>query len=460
MNIYQKKDCNLVFSFFMVNMQRKRAPFKEIFGWAMFDFANSSYTTVIITVVFSVMFPKIIVGDAPEYRLGNLLWSVSLSISYLVIVLTAPLLGAIMDYSAAKKRFLFFSYILTVVSTSFLYFVEPGYVLLAMILIIISNIGFAMGESFVSSFLPDLGPPEDLGKISGFAWGLGYFGGLFSTAIVLAVIGEITIENYERLKLVGPITGIFFLVAGIPTFLFLREYGVPRKLPEGKSYFKIGWERISKTIQEIQDFKDLSKFFISLFFSQAGLSIVISFAFIYGDQIIKWQKSTMGIMFVLTQFTAAAGAILFGFLQDKIGSLKTYIYTLILWILSIFSIYFTEEMTFAINEFLKTNFKIETIFLLVGCLAGLGLGATQSAGRAVVGIFSPESKSGEFFGFWGLAGKLASIFGLMLIGFLQNAFGLKNAVLFTATLFVISMIIAFFVNEEQGKKSAILHEGE
>ncbi len=444
----------------MVNMQRKRAPFKEIFGWAMFDFANSSYTTVIITVVFSVMFPKIIVGDAPEYKMGNLLWSISLSISYLVIVLTAPILGAIMDYSAAKKRFLFFSYILTVVSTCLLYFVEPGFVVIAMILIIISNIGFAMGESFVSSFLPDLGPQEDLGKISGFAWGLGYFGGLFSTAIVLAVIGEIAIENYERLKLVGPITGIFFLLAGIPTFLFLKEYGVSRKLPEGKSYLTVGWERVSTTIKEIKDFKDLSKFFLSLFFSQAGLSIVISFAFIYGDQIIQWQKSTMGIMFVLTQFTAAAGAITFGILQDKIGSLKTYMYTLVLWILSIFSIYFTKEITDFINLNLQTNFKVETIFLLVGCLAGLGLGATQSAGRAVVGIFSPESKSGEFFGFWGLAGKLSSIFGLLLLGFLQNAFGLRNAVLFTAILFVISMIVAFFVDEEQGKKSAISHEGE
>lgn len=444
----------------MVIMQRKRAPFKEIFGWAMFDFANSSYTTVIVTVVFSVMFPRIIVGDAPEYKMGNLLWSISLSISYLVIVLTAPILGAIMDYSAAKKRFLFFSYILTVVSTSLLYFVEPGFIVIAMILIIISNIGFAMGESFVSSFLPDLGPQEDLGKISGFAWGLGYFGGLFSTAIVLAVIGEIAIENYERLKLVGPITGLFFLLAGIPTFLFLKEYGVSRKLPEGKSYLTVGWERVSTTIKEIKDFKDLSKFFLSLFFSQAGLSIVISFAFIYGDQIIQWQKSTMGIMFVLTQFTAATGAITFGILQDKIGSLKTYMYTLVLWILSIFSIYFTKEITDFINQNLQTNFKVETIFLLVGCLAGLGLGATQSAGRAVVGIFSPESKSGEFFGFWGLAGKLSSIFGLLMLGFLQNAFGLRNAVLFTAILFVISMIVAFFVDEEQGKKSAISHEGE
>ncbi|GIX40577.1 MAG: MFS transporter [Leptospiraceae bacterium] len=441
-------------------MQRERAPLKEIFGWAMFDFANSSYTTVIVTVVFSVIFPRIIVGDAPEYRTGNFLWSLSLSISYLVIVLTAPVIGAIMDYTASKKRYLFYSYILTVVSTIALYIVEPGNILLAMLLIIISNIGFSYGESFVSSFLPDLGPQEDLGKISGFAWGLGYFGGLTSTALVLAVIGDITIENYEKLKLVGPITGIFFLLAGILTFLFLKERGIPKALPENKNYIEIGWGRVLQTFKEIQDFKDLMIFFISLFFSQAGLAIVISFAFIYGDQIIHWSKSTMALMFIITQFTAAFGAFIFGFLQDKIGSLRTYIYTLIIWILSIFAIYYTEELTNILNQSFSINLSIEKVFLIVGCLAGLGLGATQSAGRAIVGIFSPESKSGEFFGFWGLAGKLSSIFGLLGLGILQHYLGLKNAVLFTAILFVLSIVVAYFVNEERGKKSAIEHEGE
>ncbi len=441
-------------------MEKKRAPLKEIFGWAMFDFANSSYTTVIITVVFSVIFPKIIVGDAPEYRLGNFLWSLALSLSYLLIIVTAPVIGAIMDYTASKKKFLFYSYLLTVTATISLYFIEPGSIILAMILIIISNLGFAYGESFVSSFLPDLGPPVDLGKISGFAWGVGYFGGLFSTAIVLGVIGEIVIENYSRLKLVGPITGLFFLIAGIPTFLFLKERGVSRKQLERINYLQIGWGRVLQTFKEIKDFKDLTIFFVSLFFSQAGLSIIISFAFIYGDQIIKWSKTTMGIMFILTQFTAAGGAIIFGLLQDKIGSLKTYIYTLILWILSVFSIFFTNELTEFFNQILSKNFKTEQIFLMVGCLAGLGLGATQSAGRAIVALFSPESRSGEFFGFWGLVGKMASIFGLLGVGMLQKFFGLKNAVLFTVILFLLSMFITFIVNENRGRKSALIHEGE
>ncbi len=148
----------------------QRASRKELFGWAMFDFANSSYTTVIITVVFCIIFPRLIVGDGPEFRLGNLLWSTALSISYLMVLLSAPFLGAVMDYAGSKKKFLFASCLLTVLATAALYFVRPGDVILGMLLIVLSNVGFSYSESFVSSFLPGLGPPRDLGKISGYAW--------------------------------------------------------------------------------------------------------------------------------------------------------------------------------------------------------------------------------------------------------------------------------------------------
>src|SRR5512145_2086729 len=136
--------------------QRFRVSRKELFGWAMFDFANSSYTTVIITIVFCNVFISVIVGDGPEFRMGNLLWSVALSISYLVVLATSPLLGAIMDFTGAKKRFLLMSWLLTVFATAALYFVKPGFIIPCMILIFLSNIGFSYSEAFVSSFLPGL----------------------------------------------------------------------------------------------------------------------------------------------------------------------------------------------------------------------------------------------------------------------------------------------------------------
>ncbi|MFZ3157069.1 MAG: MFS transporter [Smithella sp.] len=440
----------------------KRASKRELFGWAMFDFANSSYTTVIITVVFCIIFPKIIVGDGPEYRLGNLLWSISLSISYLMVLLTAPLFGAIMDYTGLKKKFLFGSYILTVIATAALYFVGPGDIILGMLLIILSNVGFSYSESFVSSFLPDLGPPEDLGKISGYAWGLGYFGGLISVAVVIFGLsaGVYTTENFQNLRLVGPVTGLFFLIAAIPTFLWVKERTAPRPLSKNENYITIGLKRLKKTFLDIRDYKDLIILLASFFFAYAGLSIVIAFAFIYGDQIIKWSSSTQILMFVITQFTAAGGAFLFGIIQDKWKAKPAFILTLVLWIVSVSLIYEVIEVTAFVNS--VTGFALQEahVFLVVGFIAGLGLGSTQSACRAMVGLFSPDTKAGEFFGLWSFTGRLSAIVGLMGLGLLQTLFGLQKAILVCLVFFLMSLVIVLFVNEERGKMIAREHAGE
>lgn len=440
----------------------KRASRKELLGWAMFDFANSSYTTVIITVVFCIIFPKLIVGDGPEYRLGNLLWSASISASYLMVLLTAPLLGAIMDYTGSKKKFLFGSCLLTVLSTAALYFVEPGGILLGMLLIILSNIGFSYSESFVSSFLPGLGPAEDMGKISGYAWGLGYFGGLISTAIVIFGLGAsvYTIENFPNLRLVGPVTGLFFLVAAIPTFLWVKERSIPRALPPGESYFTVGLKRLKKTFRDVRDYKDLMVLLASFFFAYAGLSIVIAFAFIYGDQVVKWSGKTQILMFVITQFTAAAGAFLFGIIQDKWQAKRTFIMTLILWVAAVSLIYGVASVTAFVNSVLGASLKQEHVFLVIGSIAGLGLGSTQSACRAMVGLFSPDTKAGEFFGLWSLTSRLSAIMGLMGLGILQTLFGLQKAVLVCSAFFFIAVIIVLFVDEERGKTVAREHAGE
>jgi MFS transporter, UMF1 family len=438
-------------------LSTQRAPAREIFGWAMFDFANSSYTTVIITVAFSVLFPKLIVGDERE---GNFLWSAALSTSLLLVALSGPLLGSVMDFSAAKKKFLFASYLLTVTATAALYFVTPGAVALCFFLIVLSNYGFSVGENFTSSFLPDLGPPEDLGKISGMAWGIGYLGGLLSTGLIFILTTPHDASNLAGVRLIGPLTGGFFLLAGIPTFLLLKERGTAKVLPPGESYLGAGMRRLGKTLRELRSFRDLIVFLCSFFFSYAGLSIVISFAFIYGDQVIRWSSSSQAAMFVLTNISAAVGAWLFGFIQDRIGDKRTYNITLVIWMVAVVLLWGAPGLTDWLNAALGTQWKTESVFLCIGALAGLCLGSTQSAARAMVGVFSPESKAGEFYGFWGLFGKLSAIFGLMSLGFLQIQLGLKGSILLCVVFFFCSLIISLFVNEKRGKEMARQYAGE
>ncbi len=420
----------------------------------MFDLANQAYTTLIITVVFGVIFTRVIVGDGPDFQLGNLLWSVSLAVSYALVILIAPVCGAIMDYAGVKKRFLFASYILTVVSTACLYFVTPGRIELAMVLIIVSNFGYALGESFIAGFLPGLGPPEKLGRISGFGWALGYVGGLVSTGVVLLGLGGIGVENFAGLRYVGPLAAMFFLLGAIPTFLWLKEPKYHKINLPRKTYLRIGFQRVAWTLGRLGRFQDLGMFLGSLFFAMAGLSIIISFAFIYGDQVIKWDPLFQMLMFVLTQVTAAVGAFSFGILQDKVGAKRTYNLTLLLWIFAVTMIAFTPQLTIWLNQVGGLLLEAQHVYLGAGCLAGFGLGSLQSSARALVGRLSPLGKAAEFFGFWGMTVKLAAIFGILGLGILQVRFGLQLSVLLCLVFFIIALGVSFFVDEQRGEQIA------
>ena len=419
----------------------------------MYDFANSSYTTVIVTVYYAIVFPRIIVGDGPDYKLGNLLWSVSLSISYALTVLLLPLLGAVMDHAGHKKAFLFGSTIVTVLATASLGIAGPDQIALAMVLLVVSNVGFSVGESFIASFLPDLGPPEALGRISGLAWGLGYVGGLASTAIVLFGLGKAEPEN-PLVSWAGPITAAWFALASLPTFLLLRDRSKPRPLPQGQTLLSVGFAQVITTAKEAAKYRDLFVFLTGHLFSMAGLSIVISFAFIYGDQVVKWSAKTEQLMFVLTQLTATAGALLFGWLQGKLGDKPTYLATLALWCLAVLLIRFTPEL----GELLRaagTGADDESVFLCVGAIAGLCIGSTQSAARTLVALLSPPDRMGEFFGLWGMFGKIAAVVGLMSLGILQATAGLQNGILVTGAFFAAGLLVVARVDIERGRRAAV-----
>lgn len=439
---------------------RVRARKREIFGWAMFDFANQAYTLLIITVVFGALFTQVVVGDrGDDYRLGNLLWSLALAVSYLLVVLTAPLAGAVMDSAPVKKRFLFFSYLLTILTTGLLYFVAPGYIWLGVVLIIFSNYAYSIGESFIASFLPFLGPAKDMGKISGFGWALGYVGGLVSAGFVIVFLGEVSAENFERIRWVGPFAAVFFLVAAIPTFIWLREPPCAQRRAVGNPV-RVAVRRIGETFSHLRQFRDLMLFFGSLFFAMAGVYIIVAFAFIYGAQVIGWDEATRTLMFVVVQITATLGAVVFGLLQDRIGTKLTYTLTLGLWIAAILAIFFTLPLTTALNQMFGTAWQAQHVFVFVGTLAGLSLGSSQSAGRALVGILTPHTKAAEVFGFWGLVSKLAACFGLLGLGVLQTLVGLQASLLFCIALFGTAIGVSLLVDEKRGHREAEAYEQE
>jgi UMF1 family MFS transporter len=402
----------------------------------MFDFANSSYTTVVVTVAFSVFFTRL-VAAGPD---ADAWWGRGIFVSNLIVVLLSPIVGAMADESGRKKLFLFCTYLLCVGGTAALWFVEPGEIQLALVLFVISNVAFSFGENLTGAFLPEISTPASVGRISGFGWGLGYFGGLASLLLIKSKIdGGFTLENLPNLKMVWPMTALFFLVAALPTFLFLRERA-PRRSEPLFYYARQGFARLRTTMRSIGHFRELAKFLSVFFVYSAGLSSIIAFVGVYAERTVGFTASELIFLFLVVQISSAAGAFVFGAIQDRLGARRTIQVSLLLWIATCIATYMTST---------------KQAFWVIALVAGLGIGSLQSASRAMVGLFAPVGKSGEFFAFWGLAAKSAYAFGPLVFGLVSSSTGSQRmAILCTGVFFVLGLLGMFLIDERRGLAAA------
>ncbi|MBC8382425.1 MAG: MFS transporter [Candidatus Cloacimonetes bacterium] len=398
---------------------------KNILGWISYDFANSSFTTVIVTVVYSVYFKSVVVG---KEGVGDSLWGLSVSLSMLIVALISPILGAIADYTRSKKKFLFVFCYVSVLFTGLLYFIRAGTVMWGMLIFMIANIGYEGGNVFYNAFLPEITTKKNLGKVSGLGWGIGYLGGL--SALVLSYL---FIET--NVSLVFPLIAVFFGVFAIPIFVFLKE-SKTNKQSQNVNYIKVGYERIKNTFHRIKDLKELSRFLISFFIYNDGIKTVIVFAAIYGAQRFGMTGSQLIIYFVLANITSFIGAIIFGFIVDRIGAKRTISITLLIWIAVVIWAFFCTSVT---------------QFYGVGLLAGIAIGSCQSASRSLFSLLTPEDKHAEFFGFYAVSGKAAAIIGPLLYGLLVLILHSQRlAILSIALFFVAGFFVLQTVNEEKG----------
>ncbi len=356
----------------------------EVFAWAMYDFANSGYTTVVITAVFNAYFVAVIAGNAPW---ATFAWTAALSVSYACILLTAPVLGAYADLRAAKKRLLALTTAGCVVATALLAVTGPGTLALAVALLVISNFCFGTGENLVAAFLPELARGEALGRVSGWGWSLGYLGGLLTLGLCLAYVtwaqghGE---QAQQFVPVTMLITAATFAAASLPTFLILRERARPVPPVPGENVARAAFARLAQTAREAARYRDLARFLVCIVFYQAGIQTVIVLAAIYAEQALGFStKDTITLI------------------QDRLGHVRTVGLTLILWIAT---------------TLIAWVAKGPGPFWVAANLAGFCLGSSQSAGRALVGYLSPEDRRAEFFGLWGLAVKLSSIVGPITYG--------------------------------------------
>ncbi len=409
---------------------------REVWAWSMYDFANSGYTTVVITAVFNAYFVSAIAAKAPW---ATFAWTAALSVSYLAVLLSAPVVGAWADAHAAKKRLLLLATIGCVAFTSMLYFTGPGAVVLAVSLVILSNFFFATGENLIAAFLTELADSRAMGRVSGWGWAFGYLGGLFSLGISLAYILSAQKSGRpadEYVPITMLITAVVFALCAAPTFLFLKERASPQKQR------KPAWTQVVETLRQANQYRDLWQFLVCILFYQAGIMAVIALAGIYATEAMKFTFVQTIILILVVNVTAAIGAFGFGYLQDAIGHVRSMALVLGGWLVMIALAYVAEGAT---------------LFWVAANLAGLCMGSSQAAGRAIVGYLSPPARSAEFFGLWGLAVKAASIFGPLTYGAVTWIFegNHRLGILAVGAYFVIGIALLAGIDIERGRRAAL-----
>ncbi len=384
---------------------------REVFGWALYDFANSGYTTVVLTAVFNAYFVSVVADGAAW---GTLAWTLAVAASSLIAMLTLPALGAHADRYAAKKRLLGFCTVACVVATAALAEAGRGDLWLAVVAVIVSNVAYTYGEALIAAFLPELARPESLGRVSGWGWSFGYLGGMLALGLSLAYVLGAQARGEPATSFVPVtmlITAGLYAVASLGTFVLLRERAVPQA-----ARVATGSERAATAVADEADtslarlahswrlarsYRDFSWLLLCGASYQAGISVVVALAAVYAEQALGFkQADTMALIF-LVNIAAAGGAFGFGYWQDRAGHKPALAATLVGWI---------------VMTALAVAATGPGLFWCAALLAGLCMGSSQSAGRAMVAQFSPLAHRAEFFGLWTFAIRASAVLGLLTYG--------------------------------------------
>ncbi len=414
---------------------------REVFGWAMYDFANSGYTTVVLTAVFNAYFVGVIAGGAPW---ATLAWTLVIGASSAIVMLTMPAIGAFADLRAAKKRVLAMATAGCVAATVALAMAGPGDLWLAVLAIVVSNTFYSYGESLTAAFLPELARPDSMGRVSGWGWSFGYFGGMLSLGLSLAYVLWAQAHKLPATHFV-PITMLItagvYGAASLATFALLRERALPQVRTAGDAGLRAALRRLAATWHQARRYRDFRWLLACGTCYQAGISVVIALAAVYAEQVLGFkQTDTMALIF-LVNIAAALGAFGFGYAQDRIGHKAALGVTLVGWIV----------MT--VLAALATG---AGLFWVAAVIAGLCMGSSQSAGRALAGLFAPPAQLAEFFGLWTLATRLAAIIGPVTYGVVTviTAGNHRIAILSTALFFVLGLLLLTPIDVARGRQAA------
>ena len=450
---------------------------KTIFGWCMYDWANSAYITTAAVALLPNYFAQAVVGKAGVDIFGmnmsaTALWGFMLGGAAFLVFLFAPVLGAIADFSSGKRRFLAgFAYMGSLFATM-LYFCKSGDVGLTIALFMGTQVCFVAGNVFYDAFLPQIASEDKLDSVSAKGYAFGYVGGSLQFAIVLGLVAmQKTPEDQAMAARIGmAMTGIWWAGWTLLTMKYLKEVKIPYELPEAYrdrpkilAYLAFGISRTVATAKRVGRFKHLTLFLVAYMIYNDGIHTVTSMATIYGTEELRLSTTALMVTLLLVQVVAIVGALMFGLLangispkllqrlrllrfvrlalrllpEKGIGAKRSVMYALVLW---------SGVVTY--GYFIHTA----TEFFVLGIIVGVVLGGTQALSRSFYGAMIPEQASAEFYGFYSVFSKFSSIWGPVTFGFIKQITGsARLAIISLMIFFIVGLILLGFVDETKAK---------
>ncbi len=399
---------------------------KEAFSWSLYDFANSSYTIIIATFVFPIFFKEIIAGGTT----GDFWWGFAVSMSILLGAIFSPIIGARADQKKRRKITFALFAIISIIGTSLLYFTGTGLFLFAIIIFIITNACFVVAQTIYDSFLINVSKEKTRGKVSGFAWGLGYVGGIVALFLLKPFYeGGFAGVLESTYKLSFPLTALFFLLFATPSFLYLKE----RKESEVKSQTG-GFKEVLTTLKNIKKHKKVAWYILGNFFLFDAIVTIFAFLPLYARTTFSMSISEIMILVVVVQLVAFPATFFLGWLSDKKGQKKILLTTILVWAIIIFSMALVKNTSF---------------FFILAIMGGLVVGSSQAISRSWFSKIIPEEKRAEFFGFSGFSHKIAATTGPLIFGSISSLTGDQRiAMLALIPYFLFAFIIFYKIKED------------
>lgn len=413
---------------------------RQLLAWALYDWANSPYFAVILTFVFATYFTQ---GVAANEIDGTAQWGLAMSISALLIALSSPVLGAIADAGGRRKPWLALCTGVAAIAIGLLWLVqpEPGFALLALVLMVTANTVIELGQAFYNAMLADLASPEELGRWSGWGWGLGYLAGIAALGLVLVVFIQpdpppfgLDAASAENVRIVGPFIALWLVLFALPLFLFTSD--TPARGIGLAASVRTGLGLLAATFRSLGQGGQVTRFLVARLIYNDGLNTLFAFGGIYAAGTFGMATDEIILFAIALNLTAGIGSFAFGFLDDRLGSRRTILLAL------------AGLVVFGTAALLAPD---KATFWVVGVMVGIFVGPTQSASRTLMARLSPEGRRNEMFGLYALSGKLTAFLGPFLFGLATTFFATQRAGMAVVVLLLLAggLLLLFTVREPE-----------